>query len=77
MAVAQIDVQPRGLPRHKAAAYVGMSASTFDRWVADGRMPVASIREGRCIVWDRFELDDAFEALKADPIANDEWDDIQ
>lgn len=55
-------ITPRGFNRRESAAYVGISPSKFDELVADGRMP-----RPRCIdkrrVWDRYELDDAFEAL--------------
>ena len=52
----------RGLSRIEAAAYVGVSASLFDRLVRDGRMPRPKRIDGR-LVWDRLQLDAAFAAL--------------
>jgi predicted DNA-binding transcriptional regulator AlpA len=46
----------------KSAAYVGVSPSLFDEMVRDGRMPKPKRINGR-VVWDRRQLDDAFEAL--------------
>jgi predicted DNA-binding transcriptional regulator AlpA len=56
------NLPPRGLSREQAAAYVGVSVTTFDLMVADGRMPQP--REiNRRNVWDRIELDEAFARL--------------
>jgi excisionase family DNA binding protein len=55
-------LEPRGLARPVAAAYVGVSASTFDKMVDDGRMPQPKVVERR-LVWDRMALDAAFEDL--------------
>jgi predicted DNA-binding transcriptional regulator AlpA len=54
---------PRGLNRAKAAAYVGVGASLFDEMVRDGRMP-KPLRFNARTVWHRFQLDEAFEALR-------------
>jgi predicted DNA-binding transcriptional regulator AlpA len=55
-------VEPRGLSRTEAAAYIGVSPSMLDLMVKDGRMP-----QPKCInsrrVWDRRELDEAFAQL--------------
>ena len=53
---------PRGMLRGTAAWYIGVGASKFGELVADGRMP-AGILIDSCRVWDRFALDDAFDAL--------------
>jgi predicted DNA-binding transcriptional regulator AlpA len=58
-------IEPRGLRRDTAAAYVGVSPSKFDEWVSDGRMPKPKRVDG-CVVWDRFALDQAFDALPSD-----------
>jgi predicted DNA-binding transcriptional regulator AlpA len=58
-------VEPRGLRRETAAAYVGVSPSKFDEWVNDGRMPKPKRVDG-CVVWDRFALDQAFDALPSE-----------
>jgi predicted DNA-binding transcriptional regulator AlpA len=55
-------LEPRGLARAVAAAYVGISASLFDRMVADGRMPQPKMVDKR-LVWDRRALDEAFADL--------------
>jgi predicted DNA-binding transcriptional regulator AlpA len=57
-----LTIEPRGLRRVKSAAYVGVSPSLFDEMVRDGRMPKPKRINGR-VVWDRRQLDDAFEAL--------------
>ncbi len=58
--------------RVTAAQYVGISATTFDEWVKDGTMPEPA-RVGGCVIWDKIQLDDAFDALKAEPTDNP-WD---
>ena len=63
----------RGLCRIEAAGYVGVSPSLFDEMVKDRRMP-KSIRINSRTVWDMYELDEAFEALKEEPQRNP-WDD--
>ncbi|MGY6662220.1 MAG: helix-turn-helix transcriptional regulator [Glycocaulis sp.] len=54
----------RGLRRQEAAAYIGVSPNTFERLVNDGRMPKAKRIYSR-LVWDRYELDSAFEMLES------------
>jgi hypothetical protein len=39
-------------------------ASKFDELVKDGRMPKSFHIDG-CVLWDRYDLDDAFEAFKS------------
>ena len=65
-------LEPRGLSRPLAASYVGVSPSLFDEMVKDGRMPGPKEINSR-LVWDRRELDVAFDAL---PNRNDRnpWD---
>lgn len=68
----------RGLSRVQAAGYIGISARKFDEMVGDGRMPGPRRIDGRRL-WDRRELDEAFEALPREgedggPEKN-EWDD--
>jgi predicted DNA-binding transcriptional regulator AlpA len=58
--------QPRrGLRRHEAAAYIGISATKFDDWVARGVMPKPKRQDG-VVLWDVVQLDDAFDALPDD-----------
>jgi predicted DNA-binding transcriptional regulator AlpA len=65
---------PRGLSREEAARWVGVSPSLFDQMVKDGRMPGPKVINSR-VVWDRYQLDPAFEALpdKQSQEAADDW----
>jgi predicted DNA-binding transcriptional regulator AlpA len=65
-------VEPRGLSRTEAAAYIGVSPSLFDQMVRDRRMPQPKRINSRN-VWDRRRLDDAFEELPDDSAQNP-WD---
>ena len=67
-----LSIEPRGLDRVKAAAYVGVSPSLFDQMLVDGRMPSPRIVNTRRI-WDRRELDEAFDALPKTE-EHDPWD---
>jgi predicted DNA-binding transcriptional regulator AlpA len=67
-------IDPRGLSRTEAAAYVGVSPSLFDAMVKDGRMPEPKRINSR-VVWDRRRLDDAFEALP-DIAEVNPWDEV-
>lgn len=72
--VLPVSLAPRGLCRHEAAAYIGVSPSLFDEMVGDGRMPKPK-RINRRTVWDRHRLDRAFDALPdEDGRADDVWD---
>ena len=62
-------LQPRGLSRIEAAAYIGVGATKFDELVTGGRMPQPK-RIDRRKVWDRLELDSAFDDLAVE--ADDE-----
>ncbi|MFK4047937.1 hypothetical protein [Roseomonas mucosa] len=68
------SLPPRGLCRIMAAQYVGVSPVTFDKMVADGRMPQPKRVDGRKL-WDLRKLDLAFEALP-DEEAPNPWDAI-
>jgi predicted DNA-binding transcriptional regulator AlpA len=54
---------PRAMRAERAAAYLGVSTSAFDRWVEDGTMP-QPVRKGGIKLWDRLDLDAAFDNLK-------------
>lgn len=58
-------VEPRGLRRPEAAHYVGVSPSHFDKLVEDQTFPSPK-RAGNCKVWDRRQLDRAFDCLPQD-----------
>jgi predicted DNA-binding transcriptional regulator AlpA len=47
----------------QAATYLGMSRASFLRLVEDGTMP-PPIKVRSMTLWDRHDLDDAFEELK-------------
>ncbi len=51
-----------GLSRTEAAEYIGVSASTFDAMVADGRMPNPK-QIGARRVWSRSAIERAFADL--------------
>jgi excisionase family DNA binding protein len=53
----------RGLSRAEAAEYIGVGVSKFDALVADRRMPAPKRIDGRR-VWDRRQLDRAFDLLE-------------
>ena len=59
---AHMPLPPRGLNRSQAAAYVGISPTQFDKMVIAGDMP-GPRKIGKRRVWDRIELDQAFEDL--------------
>jgi hypothetical protein len=71
-AIEVLSIEPRGLSRVRAAAYVGVSPSLFDEMVSDGRMPSPKMINNRR-VWDRRELDLAFDAIPKNR-EDDPWD---
>lgn len=73
-AAGSLSIEPRGLAREDAAAYVGVGTTLFDRMVQDGRMPKSARIDGR-VIWDRRQLDRAMDRLfdrndQADPYAH-------
>ena len=58
-----LSYPPRGMRADRAAAYLGMSKSSFLRLVEDELLP-GGIVVGGMTLWDRLELDAAFENLK-------------
>jgi predicted DNA-binding transcriptional regulator AlpA len=56
------NLPPRGLSRTEAAALIGVSPTTFDKLVADGRMPRPKAIDARR-VWDRLKVENAFANL--------------
>lgn len=70
------SLAPRGLSRVQAAAYIGVSPSLFDRMVTEGVMPKPK-RFGSRVIWDRWQIDEAFAALPNDddePKPANPWD---
>ncbi len=54
---ASLPNWPRRLSAELAAAYLGISVSSFRQGVATGRYP-QPIRDGRRVLWDRKRLDE-------------------
>jgi excisionase family DNA binding protein len=54
---------PRAMRIEQAAAYLSMSRATFFRLVEEGKMP-SPVKVKGMTMWDRYDLDDAFEELK-------------
>lgn len=67
-------IQPRGLRRADAAAYLGISPSHFDKQRAAGAIPAPRNILG-VVLWDRYDLDKIFDGGTA-VAANDNnpWD---
>jgi predicted DNA-binding transcriptional regulator AlpA len=63
----------RGLSRAEAAYYIGVGTSKFDEMVKDARMPAPKRIDGR-VVWDRRQIDEAFELLPDGNEAGNPWD---
>jgi predicted DNA-binding transcriptional regulator AlpA len=61
--VDRIGYPPRGMRADNAAIYLGMSEASFFRLVQDGLMP-SGIPVRGMMLWDRYDLDAAFENLK-------------
>ncbi len=57
---------PRGMRAERAAAYLSISTSLFYKMVEDERMP-PPVKVGAASIWDRVELDAAFDNLKDGP----------
>jgi predicted DNA-binding transcriptional regulator AlpA len=57
----------------QAAAYIGVSPSHFDKLIRDRLMPPPKRLGGR-VVWDRNQIDKAFDALDVDTNQNQDDD---
>lgn len=73
----QTSFSPRLLRRERAAIYLDISASTFDKLVKDGLLP-APKRLHSMKLWDRQDLDHAADHLPHDDgpraSASSDWD---
>lgn len=67
-------MNPRGLSRSCAAEYVGCSLRKFDQMILDGLMPAPRLI-GTKKIWDRVELDEAFEELPRE-LEQGKWDEF-
>ena len=65
-------VLPRGLRAPDAAHYIGLSKSKFLDLVHEGILP-QPVYIGRCALWDRLDLDAAFENFEP-KVADNPWD---
>jgi len=54
---------PRAMRADRAAAYLDMSPASFHRLVDEEVLPRGHTVKGM-VIWDRYELDAAFESLK-------------
>ena len=72
------DRWPLGMSREEAAAYIGVSMTTFDVMVGDGRMPRAR-RVGMRKIWILDELRASLIALPREGEAprEDAWDRVR
>ncbi|RWB32267.1 MAG: hypothetical protein EOQ42_04465 [Mesorhizobium sp.] len=57
------SLPPLGINREQAAAVIGVSPTTFDQMVSDGRMPQPRMPSKERYVWDVEELSEAFRRL--------------
>jgi len=75
--VLPLSLAPRGLRRVEAAAYIGVSPSSFDAMIADGVMPKPK-RWGARVIWDRHMLDEYFSAIPSedDKPKRSAWDEV-
>jgi predicted DNA-binding transcriptional regulator AlpA len=67
------NLPPRGLSRCEAAAYIGVSPTTFDEMVRIGTMPKGARIHGRCRRWDRRKIDQAYDFLDSGDDEADDW----
>lgn len=68
-------IEPRGLSRVDAAKYFGISPNLFDECVREKKFPEPKHLHSRKI-WDRRELDEAFEALDDATAQANPWDKV-
>ena len=57
------NLWPRGLSRKMAADYIGISPTAFDELVKTKQMPAPKKPTSGRVVWDKEELDSAFDSL--------------
>jgi predicted DNA-binding transcriptional regulator AlpA len=71
-------MERRGYPRVLAAEYIGISPSKFSQLVREKKIPEPREIDGGKLVWDRYDLDEYFDAQprRGDPGDASEWDDL-
>jgi predicted DNA-binding transcriptional regulator AlpA len=62
----QLGYPPRGMRLPRACAYLDIGKTKFLELVEQGRLP-APVHVDDMAIWDRLELDAAFDALKIEP----------
>jgi predicted DNA-binding transcriptional regulator AlpA len=60
----QLAYPPRAMRADRAAAYLAMATSTFLELVKEGLLP-KGVKVKGMMMWDRYDLDSAFDELKA------------
>lgn len=73
------SLAPRLISREAAAAYICVSANTFDEMVKNGRMPRARLLGQRRRAWDVRQLDIAIDELPFDgnnTRVDETWSDV-
>jgi predicted DNA-binding transcriptional regulator AlpA len=72
------NLAPRLITREAAAGYIGVSPTTFDVMVKDGRMPGPKRLGDRRIAWDVRQLDLAVDGLPAERMGpgDETWSDV-
>jgi hypothetical protein len=66
------DLPPRGLSREQAARYFSIGITLFERLVRERILPGPKRLGGR-VVWDRHQLDKAFDVLPNDGDHETDW----
>ena len=62
---------PRGMGHMEAARYIGLSPSKFMELVKEDKLP-KPVRIDRRVMWDRQDLDAAFDTLRGDGL-DESW----
>lgn len=80
--MASIALSPRdrsiprfALRRDEAAASLGISESTFDKWIELRRMPPGRKIDG-VVLWDTQEIREGWNRLKDGDVANNPFDGV-
>ncbi|GLI93939.1 helix-turn-helix transcriptional regulator [Methylocystis echinoides] len=73
---SRLGIAPRLLRRERAAAYLDVSPTSFDKLVKEGKLPKPKRLDG-FRWWDRVDLDASAESLpyEGDGAPDDSWND--
>lgn len=76
LSARDVSIPRFALRRNEAAASVGVSPTTFDEWVKEGRMPIGH-KVGGVVLWDVGEVREAWERLRdGRPVENNPFDGV-